>query len=52
MRWFDYWLKGVDNGITKEPLVSIFVMGSNQWLHGNSYPLPETKFTKLGQIGG
>jgi putative CocE/NonD family hydrolase len=47
LRWFDYWLKGVDNGITKEPLVSIFVMGANQWLHGKSYPLPETKFTKL-----
>jgi len=47
LRWFDYWLKGVDNGITKEPLVSIFVMGTNQWLHGNSYPLPATKFTKL-----
>jgi uncharacterized protein len=47
LRWFDYWLKGVDNGITKEPLVSIFVMGSNQWLHGDSYPLPATKFTKL-----
>lgn len=47
LRWFDYWLKGVDNGITKEPLVSIFVMGTNQWLHGNTYPLPETKFTKL-----
>jgi putative CocE/NonD family hydrolase len=47
LRWFDYWLKGVDNGITKEPLVSIFVMGTNQWLHGNSYPLPGTRFTKL-----
>jgi putative CocE/NonD family hydrolase len=47
LRWFDYWLKEVDNGITKEPLVSIFVMGTNLWLHGNSYPLPETKFTKL-----
>ena len=47
LRWFDYWLKGVDNGITKEPLVSIFVMKSNQWLHGDTYPLPATKFTKL-----
>jgi len=47
LRWFDYWLKGVDNGITKEPLVSIFVMGTNKWLHGDSYPLPATKFTKL-----
>ena len=47
LRWFDYWLKGVDNGITKEPLVSIFVMGTNKWLRGDRYPLPETKFTKL-----
>jgi hypothetical protein len=47
LRWFDYWLKGIDNGITKEPLVSIFVMGTNKWLHGDSYPLPATKFTKL-----
>jgi len=47
LRWFDYWLKGVENGITREPLVSIFVMGTNQWLHGASYPLPATKFTKL-----
>lgn len=47
LRWFDYWLKGVENGITKEPLVSVFVMRSNQWLHGDTYPLPATKFTKV-----
>jgi putative CocE/NonD family hydrolase len=46
LRWFDYWLKGIDNGITKEPLVSIFVMGSNKWLHGNVYPLPNTRWEK------
>ncbi len=47
LRWFDYWLKGVENGIIKEPLVSVFVMGTNQWLHGDTYPLPATRFTKL-----
>lgn len=46
LRWFDYWLKGVDNGITKEPLVKVFVMGSNQWLEGDTYPLPQTRFEK------
>jgi putative CocE/NonD family hydrolase len=46
LRWFDYWLKGVENGIMKEPLVSIFVMGSNRWLHGPSYPLPGTCFER------
>ena len=47
LRWFDYWLKGIDNGIAKEPLVNIFVMGSNKWLSGPSYPLPQTKPAKL-----
>ncbi|MCK4342844.1 MAG: CocE/NonD family hydrolase [Phycisphaerae bacterium] len=44
LRWLDHWLKGVDNGIVGEPLVSIFTMGSNKWLHGDVYPLPETRF--------
>jgi putative CocE/NonD family hydrolase len=51
LRWFDYWLKGIDNGIAKEPLVSIFVMGTNQWLHGDTYPLPSTRFEKW-YLGG
>jgi hypothetical protein len=47
LRWFDHWLKGVDNGITKEPLVNLFLMGSNRWLQGNTYPLEITRFQKL-----
>ena len=47
LRWFDHWLKGVDNGIDKEPLVSLFVMGSNKWLHGQKYPLETTRPQKL-----
>jgi len=27
-RWFDYWLKGIDNGIMREPPVHYYVMGS------------------------
>ncbi len=46
LRWFDYWLKGIDNDITNEPLVSIFAMGSNKWLHGSEYPLSYTQFQK------
>ena len=46
LRWFDHWLKGVDNGIDREPLVSIFVMGKNQWLRDEKYPLPQTRFEK------
>jgi putative CocE/NonD family hydrolase len=47
LRWLDRWLKGIENGIEKEPLVALFVMNTNRWLTGNAYPLPETKFTKL-----
>ena len=53
LRWFDYWLKGVKNGILEEPLVKIFVMGSNKWLEGDVYPLPYTRMQKwyLGSGG-
>jgi putative CocE/NonD family hydrolase len=47
MRWLDHWLLGIENGIDKEPMVSLFVMGSNEWLYGDKYPLPETRFTKF-----
>jgi len=51
LRWFDHWLKGTDNGIDKEPLVSLFVMGSNKWLHGQTYPLEMTRARKLYLAG-
>lgn len=54
LRWLDRWLKGVENGIEDEPLVSLFVMGSNRWLHGDTYPLEGTTVTKyfLASEGG
>ena len=29
-RWYDYWIKGIDNGIMDEPAVSVFVEGSRE----------------------
>jgi hypothetical protein len=52
LRWFDYWLKGVDNGVGREPLVRIFAMNSNVWLDGDTYPLPQTRFEKWYISGG
>jgi putative CocE/NonD family hydrolase len=46
LRWFDYWLKGIENGVPKEPLVSLYVINANKWLHGEKYPLPQTRFDK------
>ena len=30
LRWYDRWLKGIDNGVDKEPPVRIFVMGNGE----------------------
>ncbi len=29
-RWYDYWIKGIDNGVMDEPAVSVFVEGSRE----------------------
>jgi uncharacterized protein len=33
MRWWEYWLKGIDNGIMKEPPVTLFMMASGRKGH-------------------
>jgi putative CocE/NonD family hydrolase len=45
LRWFDYWLRGIDNGIMREPPVYIFVMGDNVWRNENEWPLARTQYT-------
>lgn len=42
LRWFDYWLKGIDTGIMKEPPVAIFDDGTGEWCYENEYPLGGT----------
>ncbi|WP_019123198.1 CocE/NonD family hydrolase [Brevibacillus massiliensis] len=46
LRWFDYWLKGVENGIMQEPPVRLFVMGENKWRDEQEWPLARTNWTK------
>lgn len=46
LKWFNYWLKNIDNGIMKEKPVKLFLMGDNIWIEEDSYPLPNTKWTK------
>jgi uncharacterized protein len=45
LRWFDFWLKGVENGIMEEPPISLFVTGADEWRTATEWPLPETKWT-------
>ena len=45
LRWFDYWLKGINNGVMDEPPLHLFVMGTNEWRTENEWPLARTQFT-------
>lgn len=45
LRWFDYWLKGIPNGIMEEPRVRLFVMGASIWRDENEWPLARTRYT-------
>lgn len=38
IRWFDHWLKGIDNGVDREPALRYFVMGSAQWNDATTWP--------------
>jgi putative CocE/NonD family hydrolase len=38
LRWYDYWLKGLENGIMDGPPVRIFLMGENRWLDLETWP--------------
>jgi len=48
LRWFDYWLKGIDNGIMDEPPIVYRVMGApraSAWRTATEWPLPQTQPT-------
>jgi putative CocE/NonD family hydrolase len=47
LKWFDYHLRGIDNGIMKEPPVKIFVMGLNKWRGENEWPIKRAIQTKF-----
>ena len=40
LRWMDRWVRGIDNGVDREPAVRAFVMGANAWRTTNTWPMP------------
>jgi uncharacterized protein len=49
-RFFDYWLKGVDNGVMAEPPVKLAIRrGADkfEWRNEHEWPLARTRWTKL-----
>ena len=50
LRWFDYWLKGIDTGIMDDPPVKLAIRHGNdafEWRYENEWPLARTQWTKL-----
>lgn len=46
LRWFDYWLKGIDNGIAAEAPLRLFIMGVNEWRDEYEWPLARTDWQR------
>jgi predicted acyl esterase len=46
-RWYDYWLKGIDNGIMDEPPVKVHVEGQRQWMTGEHWPVAPVQYRPL-----
>ncbi len=44
LRWYDRWLRDLDNGVDDDPPVKIFVMGANVWRQENEWPLARTRY--------
>jgi uncharacterized protein len=46
LRWYDHWLKGIDNGVRQDAPVRLFVMGANVWREEQEWPLARTQYTR------
>jgi predicted acyl esterase len=48
--FFDYWLKGIDNGVMDEPPVQVQILTGYPgyyWLYENEWPIARTQYTKF-----
>jgi putative CocE/NonD family hydrolase len=41
--WFDYWLKGVENGVKNRPKAQYYLMGKNEWRTSPVWPPAEMR---------
>ncbi len=53
LKWLDYHLQNVDNGIEKTPMVEYYTVRSNQWKTAENWPVPnaEKKCLYFGSAG-
>lgn len=46
-RWYDYWIKGIDNGVMDEPAVTVFVEGARKQVTGGQWPPKDIDYKAL-----
>ncbi len=51
IRWFDYFLKGIDNGLLDESPIRLFEMGSNCWRQFDRWPVTSEQVYHLATTG-
>lgn len=47
LRWYDYWLKGIETGIMDEPDVRFLTGGVETWHTSKEFPCETTKYTNF-----
>jgi predicted acyl esterase len=50
LRFFDHWLKGIDNGVMQEPPVKLAIRKGRdeiEWRHEQEWPLARTQWTRF-----
>ena len=52
LRFMDRYVRGIDNGVDREPAVQVFVMGEDAWRKADTWPLPGTEDRTLVLAGG
>jgi hypothetical protein len=52
VRWFDRWLKGIENGVAEEPPVKTFLLGAERWRTDDAWPPPGKPYRLALSAGG
>jgi uncharacterized protein len=45
LRFFDYWLKGIQNGVAQEPPITYYTMEADKWRTAWTWPPPGSERT-------
>ncbi|MEM1152592.1 MAG: CocE/NonD family hydrolase [Pseudomonadota bacterium] len=52
LKWWNYSLKGLDNGFEETPRIQYYLLGANEWRSSNEWPIAGTIPTRLYLTSG